>query len=555
MTEHLHAGFGRQPQGVVEHTRALVGTDGGQRFERVARFAASTLSAPIAAILLADEGRSSLLALYGKQASWASTDRDAADFLNHIGTSSPHTVSHFRGAVRAAENATTPEPYSYLAPVTERFPDARSLAAQHLMVDGVVVGAMIVLDIVERTYSAKELSQVDDIAQWASAELRAQGERRSRDQLQGLTARTDTILASVAEGVVGIDPDGRCEFINPAGCAILGWEEHELVGEIFHNKVHYRRPDGSAYPWAACPVSEVLQTGHAKHNLTETYFRKDGTPVAIDWSLGPVQAHDGRIGVAMVFADVSHRVALEEMRSRFMSVVSHEMRTPLTSLLGALRLVDGGAAGEVGVEIAPLVTIAVRNGARLAKLIDDVLDAERAGSGTMQLKRTLIDVHQLLTQAAHTIEGVALATDIAVDVEPCDVTVWGDEHRLLQVLTNLMGNAVRFSPRGGTVRLRAARYPTEIHLCVSDEGPGISAEDANQIFEPFWQIDASDARSHSGSGLGLSIAHSIVSLHGGRIEIDSSLGEGSTFTVVLPIRSQDMAVPFNQRGTDTRGRP
>ncbi len=311
--------------------------------------------------------------------------------------------------------------------------------------------------------------------------------------------------------------------------------------------VHYKRPDGSAYPIEKCPVTDVLRTGKMRNNITETYFHRDGSPLTMDWSVGAVERADGTRGAAVVFADASERLEVEEMRDRFMSVVSHEMRTPLTSLLGALKLLEAGVGGVVAPEVSSLLDIATRNGTRLAHLIDDVLDEERARSGTLQLHRSKIMVNELLNEASQTVEGTALSSHVNLDITQSPCTVWGDRHRLTQVLTNLLGNAIRFSPPEGTVRMSSASLGDSVVISIADNGPGIEPDAIKRIFDAFWQVDATDMRSHAGSGLGLSIANHIVSLHGGRIEVESTVGEGTTFSVVLPVRARDMSVPFDLR--------
>jgi PAS domain S-box-containing protein len=356
------------------------------------------------------------------------------------------------------------------------------------------------------------------------------------------------VLAGVAEGVVGVDCDGNTTFVNARAGELLGWESSALVGRDLHAVTHSRRPDGSPFPAEDCPVSQVLASGTSQRLLHGTFWRRDGHPLPVDWSVGAVTDHDGMHGAVVVFGDASQRQRTEKMKDDFVSVVSHELRTPLTSVTGALKLLEGGVGGPLEPRGAELVRLALRNGQRLARLVDDILDVERSASGGMTLARRRLSVAELVHAAAATVQGAAEARGVVVQVEPPPGDVWGDEHRLLQVLTNLLGNALRFSPDGSTVRLHGTRDGTGVTVRVSDQGIGIPADVVDRVFDRFWQAESGARRSTGGTGLGLAIAKNIVELHDGSITVDSTEGAGTTFSVWLPLRHQARRVPVERRG-------
>lgn len=226
--------------------------------------------------------------------------------------------------------------------------------------------------------------------------------------------------------------------------------------------------------------------------------------------------------------------SVDRMKSEFVSVVSHELRTPLTSIRGSLGLLVGGAFGDLPANADVMLAIAVSNTDRLIRLINDILDLERIAAGLEVLDLAPSDVASLLDEAAEGIRGVAEAAGVELVVRPVEGEVPVDRDRIVQCLTNLLGNAVKFSEAGGAVTLGAERRDGEVALSVSGGGRGIPADKLDDIFERFAQVDSSDARDKGGTGLGLAIVKGIIDQHGGRVEVASEPGVRTTFTLVLP---------------------
>jgi CheY-like chemotaxis protein len=222
------------------------------------------------------------------------------------------------------------------------------------------------------------------------------------------------------------------------------------------------------------------------------------------------------------------------MKDEFLSVVSHELRTPLTSIRGSLGLLAGGRVGELPEKAASLVSVAVQSTERLTRLINDLLDIERMESGARPMETTSLDAQYLLNSAVHQIEGLAASMGVQVAMVEAHGRVLADEDQIIQTLLNLMGNAIKFSERGDTVRLDAFEDDGKVHFRVSDDGRGIPADKLESVFERFQQVDSSDTRQKGGTGLGLAISKSIVERHGGRIWAESKLGVGTTVHFTLP---------------------
>lgn len=224
-------------------------------------------------------------------------------------------------------------------------------------------------------------------------------------------------------------------------------------------------------------------------------------------------------------------------RSRFVSSVSHELRTPITSLRGYLELLAGGEAGELAPDQQHYVNIAERNARALDELINDLLTLSRIQSGRISLNPEPVDIRLLLRELKA--EMMPIATEKKVDlvlVDTGELVVSGDPLRLKQAFGNLVGNAIKYSPKGQAVVLRAFRINRQVVVSVVDWGMGIPKDDLPQLAEPFFRSSSNDRIP--GTGLGLPIAKQMIELHGGRLAVESEPGAGSTFTVYLPLRSE-----------------
>ena len=251
---------------------------------------------------------------------------------------------------------------------------------------------------------------------------------------------------------------------------------------------------------------------------------------------------EGRaVGVVVAFTDISERNALDRMKDEFISTVSHELRTPLTSLRAALGLIAGGALNAKPEKVRQMMEIAIGNTDRLVRLVNDILDLERIGSGKAELQQIMCSMEELMKRTVALLQTSAQKANVRFVIEANHVQVYADPDRILQTLTNLVSNAIKFSPQSmsiaSEIRLSAhSLTPDEALIEVQDHGRGIPADKLQQIFERFKQVDASDSRAMGGTGLGLAICRSIVTQHGGTIWATSTVGEGSVFHFTLPTR-------------------
>lgn len=229
---------------------------------------------------------------------------------------------------------------------------------------------------------------------------------------------------------------------------------------------------------------------------------------------------------------------VDRMKSEFFSLMSHELRTPLTSIREGTNLFLEGVGGEVTDKQRKLLTIISEESNRLIDLVNSLLDLSKLEAGMVPFHFTEEDLGPLIDRSLHELMPLAESRDIKLEKEIGEVTlVLMDTERIRQVLRNLIGNALKFTPRGGLVRVVVRRTDEGIHISVTDTGPGIAQEHIRGIFEKFRQISPADSRRLQGTGLGLAIVKQIVQAHRGRIWVESKMGQGSSFTFVLPVCS------------------
>ena len=231
---------------------------------------------------------------------------------------------------------------------------------------------------------------------------------------------------------------------------------------------------------------------------------------------------------------------VERLKNGFLSTVSHELRTPLTSIRGSLGLLASGAVGALSDEVVEVVAIAERNAVRLIALINDILDLERLETGMIELQFAQVPVESVLRRAIESLPPLGQTHGITVEAPEVSSLMWADADRIVQVLVNLLSNALKFSPSGGVVTIGVGRRESWVEFRVTDRGRGVPVAHRQAIFERFRQVETSDAREKGGTGLGLAICKSIIEQHGGTIGVESEEGSGSTFwfrvaTAIRPV--------------------
>jgi two-component system, OmpR family, sensor histidine kinase VicK len=367
---------------------------------------------------------------------------------------------------------------------------------------------------------------------------------RAEGRLRTLTHQSDSILASVGDGIYGIDLEGKVTFVNAAATQMLGYKQEEMLEQVMHTLIHHTRADGTPYESSDSPIRKSLTNLSTVRVANEIFWRKDGTSFPVEYVARPQidsQSPDSDgvkpLGVVVAFTDTTERRALDRMKDEFISTVSHELRTPLTSLRGALGLLAGGALVNRPEKTQQMLEIAISNSDRLVRLVNDILELERLSSGKAELHSSMCSAEDLLRRATWAQQARSPQPNIRIFFAAHGVTVWADADRILQTLNNLISNAIKFSPAGSEIHLTARHLDEgEAIIEVRDQGRGIPADKLEHIFDRFQQGDASDSRAMGGTGLGLAICRSIVTQHSGRIWATSVEGEGTTFHFTLPTK-------------------
>ncbi|MNK63252.1 Alkaline phosphatase synthesis sensor protein PhoR [compost metagenome] len=231
---------------------------------------------------------------------------------------------------------------------------------------------------------------------------------------------------------------------------------------------------------------------------------------------------------------------LDRLKSDFINSASHELRTPLTSIKGYAEFLEDGIGGELTPQQDLFVTQIQQSADRLQFLVEDLLDFARLEAGTFRLSPQEADLSRVVEKGLSSLLPQASDSKLTLEAEvPADPMILRmDPKRIEQVLFNLVGNAIKFTPAGGRIRVSVAPKDSEFELAIQDSGVGISPEHLPRLFEKFFQVDPTNTREHSGAGLGLAISKSLIEAHGGRIGVESQPGEGSTFWFTLPRLSQ-----------------
>ena len=372
--------------------------------------------------------------------------------------------------------------------------------------------------------------------------------RQARQAVERLRRQQGLVLEAAAEGICGIDPDGMIVFANPSARRMFGLAADDPLERVnLHQRFHQSYPDGSPYPWEECPTYRTLRGEGPQRVGDEMFWDASGQPFAVEYASAPIVEDGAVTGAVVTFTDVTQRRAVERMKNEFVSVVSHELRTPLTSVRGSLGLLASGALGPLGADAQRMAEVAVSSTDRLVRLVNDLLDLERIESGKVQLTLRPVAVDKLFRDAATAVEGMAERAGVTVRLQPVEGIVTVDADQMLQAIANLLSNAIKFSVEGQAVDVIAERQLGSFSIRVVDRGRGIPPAMQNRIFEPFQQVDSSDARERGGTGLGLPIVRSIVSRHGGDVTLESTPGVGSTFTLTIPTRPDRDAAPGEDR--------
>jgi PAS domain S-box-containing protein len=390
-----------------------------------------------------------------------------------------------------------------------------------------------------RRENRESMAAVETVAS-SLGQMLARSYEQSR--AEKLYRQQEILLDTVADGIIGLDRNGKVRFANRAAAQMLDTEPGKLTSRPVQELLHSVDATANQCSGVECALrqaaNDVRDTAASGEDMI---FRADGSSLRIEYKLNCIVEGGFLSGSVLSFRDVSQRYALDRLKNEFISTVSHELRTPVTAIRGALGLVSADLIGQMDQKTANLIRIARSNSERLVKLVNDMLDLDRLGSGRERMIMRPMLLADIVNMAVDNMTPVAETAGVSLVHNPLPLEIMGDPDRLLQVVTNLISNAIKFSPKNSAVSIVLTPETQGVTLSVVDPGRGIPADQLETIFDRFQQVDSSDSRQKGGTGLGLAICRAIVQQHSGRIWAERNPDGGSTFRVFLPFRQTAFA--------------
>lgn len=361
-----------------------------------------------------------------------------------------------------------------------------------------------------------------------------QERKQIQKQLETSQKKYQTLFEILPVGVSITDCQGNILEANHASEDLLGISiEQNIKGSLYDSTWQLINSHNIPLTPSEYPATQAIQTqktiknvemGIVKSNTEITWLSVNASPIPLK-----------NYGAVIVYVDITERKKIEQMKDEFVSITSHELRTPLTSIKASLGLLTTGKLGSLTVKGEKVLGFACADTLRLERLINDILEHQRLRFGSQVLQYEEVNTNTIIKQAVNIIEPLSNPKNIILSVFSDNFPILADGDRLVQVLTNLLNNAIKFSECNTTVNLKCLKQENLILFEVEDQGIGIPSDKLEIIFEPFHQIDSSNSRRYEGTGLGLAISRSIVIAHGGKIWVESELGVGSKFSFTIPL--------------------
>ncbi|MDB4889805.1 MAG: domain S-box [Gemmatimonadetes bacterium] len=387
--------------------------------------------------------------------------------------------------------------------------------------------------------------------------------RATNEERQRLSTNIRQLLDASGEGIYGLDARGIITFVNRRGSEMLGFEQAYLIGKPMHELTHHSRKDGTPYPVEECPIQRAATQGVPCQVADEVLWRKDGSPVQVEYAASPIREHGHLSGAVVNFRDITARKRAElelivardaaeaasRAKSDFLARMSHELRTPLNSIIGFANVLRKNRSRSMSDEEISYANRIATNGLHLLGLINDILDLSKIEAGRMTLELSTVMLDTLIRETIAELEGqvsdgrVQLRAEIPDEMRSMET----DAARMKQVLINLIGNSLKFTESGEVVvSIEVGDDGVPSTLAVRDTGIGIPQDRLDAIFNVFEQAESMTARRFGGTGLGLAISRSLCDLMGHQLSVTSVEGQGTTMVIRLgePPRSTRRTTPL-----------
>ncbi len=420
--------------------------------------------------------------------------------------------------------------------------DVWCLMCAPLAIKGEVAGAMVVSRPAGAHFAEKDLEILISMANHAATAIEnarlyqsvADSETKLRDQIE-----------SAADAIFNIDTEGRFTLLNREAERISGFTRDEVLGRHFTELL----PAEHVEEMGAVVLTDVDDVVDQQGNEVEL-LGKWGQVIPLEIRVSALERGGRLDGWQVIGRDVSERRRLEEMKSQFLATVSHDLRTPLASIMGFTEMLMEGTPGPLTETQDEFLGIVFESSQRLMALVNDLLDISKLDVGRTSLELKTIELPRLIAGVVDEIGPLAYKKDISLELD-CPESLpstQGDQRRLEQVLNNLLSNAVKFTPEGGKIEVKAELAGGQLMVTVSDTGVGIPPEDLPHLFQAFHRGGNVTKQAIEGTGLGLSIAKALVEAHGGTIGVESELDKGSTFRFTLPVKEPELSKSVQSDG-------
>jgi PAS domain S-box-containing protein len=350
-------------------------------------------------------------------------------------------------------------------------------------------------------------------------------QKRTEKSIRQNETRLRVALESLPMATLVIDVDNCVEFANGAAHVLLGYGTEDMMGTrvtaVFPDE-HLLEQDDTPYDKGIATIATC----------------KDGSHKDVDVWMTRLEVLENETKVLMVFVDKTAQIEFEKVKNEFMAMITHDLRSPLSAVIGMLALLEQGVLGTLSERGKQIASGSQRECQRMLRLLNDLLQLEKMASGSFELECKPMDLNATIREALEQVRRSAESKQLSLKVDLQFGTCFGDHERLMQVMINLLNNAIKYAPPKSQIRVKTGDFGPYVMATVEDRGPGIPEEKLEKIFESYGQVDLNDARKHGGTGLGLSICKAIVQQHGGHIGVDTAVNQGSRFWFTVPKQAQ-----------------